>query len=395
MDSRVKFLLISNLLGLAACSGSATSVGSIVGASNVPTTTGTTTTTAGGPTVTTGTPAPGTTGTSSTPTSSLVSSAGSTTYQTVSATQHFVNSLGTAGTGTLYSADQPKGVNSDVQVTYNPRDATYTVVIASTNAAVTDNARFQDPAHRTTSQSPLIPTISGNNYLESGSVTGTPPATTRTTTDFTYARITDPTGQQQTPAGVPTTYVTYAGYVRDVVANDGNGTITETVDRSVFVYGDNTRLSALPRSGTASYAGPLYANITSDREDGVITGTFTATADFGANTVNTNFQGTVASSTPINPAPNYASTIAANDTFSATGFARIATAGVTQSAASSFSGYITGANYNGQPIFIGTDGTSLEGSFYGPTAKEIGGAFRIIDKTPNRRFDIQGVFVGK
>jgi hypothetical protein len=39
-------------------------------------------------------------------------------------------------------------------------------------------------------------------------------------------------------------------------------------------------------------------------------------------------------------------------------------------------------------------GSSIDGAFYGPTAQEVGGGFRIVGGTPDQRIDILGVFTG-
>ena len=38
--------------------------------------------------------------------------------------------------------------------------------------------------------------------------------------------------------------------------------------------------------------------------------------------------------------------------------------------------------------------SSIDGTFYGPDAKNIGGSFRIVGGVPNRRLDILGAFAG-
>jgi len=39
-------------------------------------------------------------------------------------------------------------------------------------------------------------------------------------------------------------------------------------------------------------------------------------------------------------------------------------------------------------------GSSIDGAFYGPSAQEVGGGFRIVGGTPDERIDILGAFTG-
>jgi allophanate hydrolase subunit 1 len=46
-------------------------------------------------------------------------------------------------------------------------------------------------------------------------------------------------------------------------------------------------------------------------------------------------------------------------------------------------------------IDVNIGGSSINGSFFGPVAQEVGGGYRIVGGTPDERVDILGVFIGK
>ncbi|TPG20502.1 hypothetical protein EAH87_08450 [Sphingomonas koreensis] len=85
--------------------------------------------------------------------------------------------------------------------------------------------------------------------------------------------------------------------------------------------------------------------------------------------------------------------------FNATGSASIITTG-------GFSGQFSSAFFTAGGTKVPVDftsvnpatnvagGSSIDGGFYGPGAKEVGGNFRIVGGVPNQRFDILGAFTG-
>jgi len=156
----------------------------------------------------------------------------------------------------------------------------------------------------------------------------------------------------------------------------------------------------VPRTGTASYTGDMLAtmvyNPLVDTQNDAptyfqwISGTATTNVDFGANTFNTSFAGTVS-------APGYdvyttrTHVLDAGATFAATGSGTIDL--VTKGG---FSGQVSTASFNqGGTIPVNIAGSSIDGAFYGPNADEVGGGFRIVGGTPDERIDILGSFVGK
>ena len=51
-------------------------------------------------------------------------------------------------------------------------------------------------------------------------------------------------------------------------------------------------------------------------------------------------------------------------------------------------------NPDGSTRQVAIEGSSLDGTFYGPNANEVGGGFRIVGGNPDERVDILGAFVG-
>ena len=44
---------------------------------------------------------------------------------------------------------------------------------------------------------------------------------------------------------------------------------------------------------------------------------------------------------------------------------------------------------------VAIEGSTIDGTFYGPAAQEAGGGFRIVGGNPDERVDILGAFIGK
>jgi C-lobe and N-lobe beta barrels of Tf-binding protein B len=288
---------------------------------------------------------------------SLVNPSLAQTFATYSASQQLVVRTDENGNPSeLYNGEQPVGPSTEVEITYDPRDATYNLRVNS--AAISQDTRFQDPAHRTTIANAQqgTPNLPNTQYYEAGSLGDVK------TLFF------------ETP-GTRTRYVTFAGFLRnfdsDVQAGGGDGTNrTQNFDRSTFVYGIGTDPSQIPRTGSATYTGGLFAWMIENSTLDHISGTTTSTANFETGNITTEFSGT----------RNL------GGTFAATGSATLA------SPSSNFVGSILTSSLNG--VTINQAASTLEGQFFGPNVAEIGGAFRIVGAAPNTRIDVLGSFTG-
>lgn len=302
---------------------------------------------------------------------------------------------------TLYQGDASTVRSPSGQISYNPRDGVFTVRLAAAKAGVTTDLRFQDPGHRTDFK-PLttpqwgVPDLKGFNYLES---VGTNPEDVST---FFYQR-----------PGTSTTYVTLAGYVRNDISGD-----PARFERGAFVFGDQTVRGQVPVTGTGTYKGGFIASMVNNPTfDSAGTkasylqwmqGSSTTTVDFGKSTVSMQLAGTV---NPANMAgyqvPNSALSIptGANFAASATGAINmVSTGGFTgKFDNAAFSWTPTGAadpvtrNVDFASVSAGSStagASSVDGTFYGPNAANVGGSFRIVGGVPDQRVDIVGAFAG-
>jgi C-lobe and N-lobe beta barrels of Tf-binding protein B len=315
--------------------------------------------------------------------------------------------------GVVYEGSQPIGSSTELTIDFNPRDAVYSVTAKT--ASIDNNTRLQDPAHRTTFQQQLVPTLSTYRYAQ-----GEGGATT-TVTNARNFNLTASTifvhdvgtgaGQQQ--------YVTIGGYVVqkytevEVTKASTADTLTIGVDfttdinRSVFAYGVNTAASKVPTSGTATFRGDMliHAIITpqlfpTGDDHRTISGTSTTTVDFATGKVGLSLNGAVVGF------------IGDTRSFSATGSADFVKA-AKDTDPSRFAGKIdswsfgyagtapagaVGSSYNlssaAGNIAVPTAASSIEGGFFGPAANEVGGAFRIIGQRTDERIDFLGAFIG-
>jgi C-lobe and N-lobe beta barrels of Tf-binding protein B len=306
----------------------------------------------------------------------------------------------------LYEGSQPVGTVADVSVDFNPRDAVYTVTAKT--GSIDSTTRFQDPAHRTVLQQQLVPTLSNYKYAEAGTGADTTVVNARSTTrDANTIFVRDVgTGARQTQ------YVTLAGYVKQKYSEKESTvpsppdtqqvevTFDTDISRSIFAYGINTAHKDIPKSGSSTYAGDLYAHIIISPQLAInnqilgnlvgddfrsVVGTSTSTVDFGTGKIGLTLAGGVV---------GYA-----GDTrsFNAVGAADIFKPTPADTVPSRFSGAITSWSFGAynKTITVPTAASTVEGGFFGPKAEEIGGAFRIIGNRPEERIDILGAFAGK
>lgn len=274
-------------------------------------------------------------------------------------------------------------------INYSPRDGIFTVTFADNKAGVENTVRFQDPAHRSDFNPESRPTleapnIAGFNYLEASD------KTMRST--FFYQR----------PDA--TTYVTLAGFTRQ----DYNDTGLLARKHGVMVFGSLTPQTQVPLSGSGNYSGGFIAsavlNDTGDNRNPQlsymqwITGASNVTVDFGRSTVALAFDGTVGA-TFQNGA------LIGNDALSSPAGTRFQASGTAQIdllRTGGFAGAFTNASLGSKAIDFrsvsagsSTAGaSSIDGTFFGPNAVNVGGNFRIVGGVPDQRVDIQGAFTG-
>ncbi|MBV9842171.1 MAG: hypothetical protein JOY99_11700 [Sphingomonadaceae bacterium] len=315
---------------------------------------------------------------------------------------------GTVQTTVYPETETYKGDATTVQspagsITYDPRSGIFTLNITDTNAGISNSFAYQDPAHRTDpafTQSGT-PNLAGFNYLEAGSGTDA--------TTFFYQR-----------PGESTTYVSLAGYVHNVTPSGG----TQTFERGAFVIGTPTVASQVPTSGTGSYTGGMLATMVDEpyqtsRQDTFfqwIAGQSKVDVNFGSGAVSVALSGTVGpvtsqtdtldhiptiTPTPVNPPISAPPTIAAGSTFTASG-----TGTISSVFAGGFSGHFSSASFTNGATTTAVDfsapapgsstagASSIDGSFYGPNAVNVGGSFRITGGVPSQRVDILGAFTG-
>ena len=324
--------------------------------------------------------------------------------------------------------------NSSISVAYDPRDAIFTLTVKDTKSGADTTTRFQDPGSRTNFGGTLEPqwgTPNLNNpnirYLQAGD--GDPLSPYRQSGggaihpgDNTHAPTgTDGSAYQATSffyevPGSTTKYVTYAGYVRNSLAwhNIQIGATNTfqsswTLERGAFAYGEQTAASGVPKTGTGSYNGSMLATMVYNPTfDGTyqgqavaelptyfqwISGTSKLDVDFGASTLTATLNGTVyAPQVDYNTSP-VDSILPVGSTFTASGTGRIDLVNAGGFVGVFGSASFTAPNSSVHPVNVA--GSSIDGTFYGPAAEEIGGGFRIVGGTPDQRVDILGAFTGK
>jgi hypothetical protein len=329
--------------------------------------------------------------------------------------------LGAYQNNQLYSGNAATVRSPGITVTYDPRNAQYTLAIAQDG--LTQNISFQDPLHRTDFSGARTPQngvpdlevgdpstwrTKGVQYLQAD--TGST-ATTSDVTTFFY----------ELP-GTTTQYVTYAGYVRNHFDSSLETIVSDTLtqqtadiaratklDRAAFVFGQQTLNNAVPTSGTGSFSGNMIASMVNNPSFDTnplamtyfqwISGTANVNVNFQTGVVGTTLTGIVGAPlidpSPIKPSTNSfvppPSAIATGSTFSATsaGHIDLVTTG-------GFTGTFNAASFKNGAATTNVDvvGSSLDGAFYGPVANEVGASFRIVGGVPDQRVDIIGAFTG-
>ncbi|WP_143011946.1 transferrin-binding protein-like solute binding protein [Sphingomonas sp. YR710] len=177
----------------------------------------------------------------------------------------------------------------------------------------------------------------------------------------TYSRLATSGGTTES-AGLtagPISGFTYASYGKWTTGQSDS--VNQNFHTLYFSYGVGTLPQDLPKTGQASYSLELSG-------DGgtLVGGKGTITADFAAGTIGAS----------LAPTYNYGPVRISN-------FANLSGTGTIDSTHSSFAASVTGDGYSG----------SLSGSFYGPQAAEVGGAFTLT--APNGGVAAVGAFLGK
>lgn len=302
--------------------------------------------------------------------------------------------------GTLYQGNATTVRGTTSTINYDPRDAIFTINLTDSKAGVTTSARFQDPAHRRDIGNLLayatvdygVPALANFNYLQS--LGGGDAGDVKDRITFFYQR-----------PGSSTYYVSLAGYVRNNFTDPntaGAATSTSTYGRGVMLFGDPTLPAQVPVSGTGTYTGGLLATMVANSNYFQwITGTSQITLDFSRATMSMLLTGTV------NEAYTKGIQAGPNDLFIATGSTFRASGGGTidMSRTGGFTGQFDSVSFTaGGTTNIVLDrvnpnnniagANSIDGTFYGPNAVNVGGNFRIVGGTPNQRVDILGAYTG-
>lgn len=306
-------------------------------------------------------------------------------------------------------------------ITFSPRDGIFTVNFADSKAGITTGIlRFQDPAFR--SADPLwgVPSnLTDFNFLEARG--GTARTENFSLTPIDYGREDQITFFYQRP-GSKTNYVSLAGYSRSQYDKTANRVVfkaqTSTIfDRGAMVFGTQTQRSQVPITGTADYNGGLLATMVvntnatgNDRLPSYfqwITGSADLKIDFSRATMSMLLTGTAL---PVVYAGvtlgDNATAIAGGTSFRAEGGGTIdltATGGFTGNFSSVCFGCAAGddpakrfvvVDQRVNPNNSNAGANSIDGTFFGPNAVNVGGNFRIVGGVPDQRVDILGAFTG-
>jgi hypothetical protein len=381
----MRSMIVVLALPLAACGGAGvglSSVGSTAVGSATPTGTPTPT-----PTPTPASTTSTTTTTPPTPTqANLFDVQTATTFDATTA----LHSLAVDKNGaTLYQGNASTAAAPGGTISYDPRDGIFVMTLTDGKAGVSRTIRFQDPLHRVTTDSAYVekqvPVLAGFNYLDV--LDGTTPLT------FFY--------QRPNTAG---SFVSLAGFERNQV-NDDKSTESE---QGVLVFGTRTAVDQTPLSGAAHYDGQFLATMIEQQGGSTpvqqwMNGTSAVDVDFGKRSVALNLTGTVGPAFVKNTAvPDPTLAVPTGSTFTAVGSAswtaastafsgKFSSAGFSKGATSTPVDFTSVAAANGTPV---AGASSIDGAFYGPDTKNIGGNFRIVGGIPNQRVDILGGFVG-
>ncbi len=297
-------------------------------------------------------------------------------------------------------------------VAYDPRDGIFTINFADAKAEISTGARrFQDPAHRSITVAWGVPDLADFNYLDSLGPTNRQ-ASAQDPTDF--GRADTVTFFYQRP-GAQTSFVSLGGFVRNAYDLSADPSIfkkdtTSVFERGAFVFGQETLRSQVPITGTGTYQGGLLATMVSNynvnaRDSNYfqwITGTSSITLDFSRATMSILLTGQVGQANYAGQTlPSNVTAVPGGSTFRAEGAGTInlaATGGFTGTFNSASFSTVNGAAvpvFNKvNPVSSVAGANSIDGTFFGPNAVNVGGNFRIVGGVPDQRVDIMGAFTG-
>ncbi len=336
--------------------------------------------------------------------------------------------------GEIYAGKSTTVRASSIEISYDPADAVYTLVVKDNLSGANAHSRFQDPASRTDFGGALepqwgTPKLANTNvhYLQAGD--GDP----RSPYNKSGSGFINPGDNENAPTGTAgstyqaaslfmlkpgteTQYVTFAGYLRNSLSfkeftvEDQIVASKQTVwhlERGAFAFGENTPNDAVPKTGTGSFNGSMLAtmvfNPTIDGQDpsGLvdiptyfqwIEGSASLGVDFAASSFNLSLNGKV-----LEPYYDYwtephVSVIPEGSTFTAKGKGDINMINF-----GGFKGFFESASFTSPEgnRNVAIEGSTVDGTFYGPAAQEAGGGFRIVGGNPDERVDILGAFIGK
>lgn len=333
--------------------------------------------------------------------------------------------------------------DSKIAITYDPRDAIFTLKVTDPRSGAAATTRFQDPASRTdfggarepqwgTDDFSKYAGVGQNNnirFLQAGD--GDPqspfdrsgsgliiPGTNKIPVDGTTGSSYTSTNLFYEVPGSSSKYVSLAGYVRNsisfadlTVGTAGFKQNTWKLERGAFAYGIQTDNASVPKTGSGTYTGSMLATmVVNPTIDGVtardpitggslptyfqwISGKSTTNVNFASGAVTLTLNGVVGAGQFDRYSSAQRTTIAEGTSFTANGTATVnlvTTGGYTgQFQSASF-----GATTNGASPTLNVAGSSIDGAFYGPAAEETGGGFRIVGGVPDQRVDILGAFKG-
>jgi hypothetical protein len=336
--------------------------------------------------------------------------------------------------GELYAGKTTTVRASTMSIAYDPADAVYTLTVKDNLTTANTETRFQDPASRTDFGGAVepqwgTPELSNPNvrYLQAGDGDPTSPYR-KSGTGIINAGDNEnaPTGQSGSSyqaaslfllkPGTETQYVTFAGYLRNQLSFSQFTTEGDPLphkqtqfhlERGAFAFGENTLNDNVPTTGTGSFNGSMLAtmvfNPTIDGQDpsGLvdiptyfqwIEGSANLGVDFAASSFTLALNGTV-----LEPYYDYwtephVSVIPEGSTFTARGKGDINMINF-----GGFKGFFDSASFTSPEgnRSVAIEGSTIDGTFYGPAAQEAGGGFRIVGGNPDERVDILGAFIGK
>lgn len=310
---------------------------------------------------------------------------------------HSLQRDGTTG-GVLYRGNASTVRTPSGTVNYDPRDGIFTINFVDDKAGIaTADFRYQDPVHRTelmnfATPAYGVPALADFNYLQAVGPANAAETIDRVT--FFYQR-----------PGSSAYHVSLAGYVRNtfpVPGSAGEATAVSTYERGAMVFGDQTARAQIPVSGTGTYTGGLLATMVANSNYFQwISGTSQVSIDFGRATMSMLLTGTVdAAYTNGIPAGTGDLFIPTGAVFSASGSGTIdlvRNGGFTGqfNSVTFTAGTTTSVVYEPvNPSSPSAGANSIDGAFFGPSAVNVGGNFRIIGGLPGQRVDILGAFAG-